>query len=73
MTTSNEIICPHCGATELHPNNTNMLLIRAYKVEAGGVWHSQCLVCSGAYDAALNYNKENHVADRGWFSELEEV
>lgn len=49
-----EITCPICGASELHPDG-NKLLIRANKIQShDGKWRSHCLVCAGWYDEALN-------------------
>lgn len=50
---SGELQCPTCGATEMHPTK-NQLLIRAFKVNDGQGWWSQCLVCAGYYDENLN-------------------
>lgn len=66
--------CPTCGALETHPEDTHLvlhhrrLLIRGYKVaDANNYWWSQCLVCSGCYDSALNPTPANHNAELGWF------
>ena len=61
------LTCPKCGATELHPTEKNSVLIRAFKVtDDEGSW-SQCLVCSGGYDANLVWHKDNHNPNKGWF------
>jgi|GEM_PF-4814942 len=64
---TNILQCPTCSATEMHPDGQR-LLIRAYKVEVKGRWHSQCLVCSGYYDAQLNETvPDQHDRSKGWF------
>lgn len=61
------ITCPHCDATEMHPDG-DKLLIRAFKVEMGdGHWWSQCLVCAGYYDSDLKETPDNFDRDKGWF------
>ena len=57
-----ELQCPKCGALEMHPDG-DKVLIRGYKVDN---W-SQCLVCSGYYDADLNVTAANHQPEKGWF------
>jgi predicted nucleic-acid-binding Zn-ribbon protein len=67
-----EVTCPNCGAAETHPTDIDKpilerrLLIRAFKVEIDGHWHSQCLVCSGLYDARL-HETTGHDPRKGWF------
>ena len=39
-----DLHCPHCGAPEVNPM-TDLLNIRAYKVEVDGYWYSHCLCC----------------------------
>lgn len=59
--------CPTCGANEMHPDNTR-LLIRAHKVMlSDGMWRSQCLVCAGYYDKDLNETPQNYAQEKGWF------
>jgi len=50
--------CPKCNAPEMHPHK-NALLIRAFKVFAGGAWRSECLVCASADGAAKGGYDEN--------------
>lgn len=54
--------CPNCFSPEMRTKDA--LNIRAYKVESGGEWHSQCLVCAGYYDVPRLDGWEK----RGWFS-----
>jgi len=63
-----DLSCPHCGADEMHPDETQ-LLIRAYKVcDEQGNWWSQCLVCAGYYSPlALTPTPEKYQAEKGWF------
>lgn len=61
-----ELHCPKCGAVEEHPDGLH-IVIRGFKVESGGHWWSQCLRCSGFYDASLNETPEKHDRDKGWF------
>lgn len=58
-----EPFCPHCHAPEMHPDG-DKVLVRAFKVDD---W-SQCLVCSGHYDADWNRTPENHDPEKGWFA-----
>jgi len=60
------LTCPKCGADEMHPNGENVL-IRAFKVDTGRGWESQCLVCSGFYNTDLIPTPDNHDWDKGWF------
>lgn len=62
-----DVVCPKCGAAEMHPNG-EWCLIRSFKVHDGRRWWSQCLVCAGYYDKEL---QPAAVWDRkkGWFSE----
>lgn len=64
--TVQDVVCPNCGAGEMHPNG-DMLLIRGFKVHMDGHWWSQCLVCAGYYDKDLNYDAEAGRTDEGWF------
>jgi len=51
----------------MHPDGKR-LLIRADKVCVRGRWLSQCLVCSGYYDAQLNETvPDQHDRSKGWF------
>jgi predicted nucleic-acid-binding Zn-ribbon protein len=67
-----DVNCPNCGATETHPADVDKpvferrLLIRGFKVEMDGYWWSQCLVCSGHYDAQLQ-KTTGHDPKKGWF------
>lgn len=63
------ILCPTCHSPEAHPTRTDRVLIRAHKIESGGRWHSQCLVCSGYYAEDLTEQPDQHRRDAGWFSE----
>lgn len=58
--------CPKCGAVEEHPDGEH-IVIRGLKVHDQGKWWSQCLRCSGGYDANLVWNAANHNPDKGWF------
>lgn len=60
------LVCPECGAQEMHPNG-EVVLIRGFKVLDGGHWWSQCLVCAGYYDKDLNYDNDAGNAEAGWF------
>jgi hypothetical protein len=63
---ANDVTCPHCGASEMHPTE-DWLLICAFKVyDSQGAW-SQCLVCAGYYDEELNYDEEAGDPNKGWF------
>ena len=57
-----ELKCPKCKSPETRLDGE--LNIRAYKVERNGIWHSQCLVCSGYYHGG-------HDPKKGWFGEDE--
>ena len=62
-----EVVCPNCGAEEMHPDG-DKLLIRGFKVcDSKGYWWSQCLVCSGYYDSELNITPDNWDENKGWF------
>jgi hypothetical protein len=62
-----EVVCPNCGVSEMHPDS-DKLLIRGFKVcDSEGYWWSQCLVCSGYYDSELNETPNNWDRDKGWF------
>jgi len=61
-----DVVCPNCGAKEMHPNG-KLLLIRAFKVHMNGRWQSQCLVCAGYYDKDLN-PIPNAKGTGGWFA-----
>lgn len=59
------LICPMCGAQEMHPDG-DKLLIRAYKVDN----YSQCLACSGYYlmiDGEYLETPNLHNPKKGWF------
>ena len=69
-----DVACPRCGAGEMHPADIGKplseqrLLIRGFKVsDAKGHWWSQCLVCAGYYDKALNETPKNFTRHQGWF------
>jgi hypothetical protein len=63
-----QITCPNCGATEKHPTDKNSVLIRAFKLtDKWGSW-SQCLVCSGGYNASLVWHRDKHDPEKGWFN-----
>lgn len=64
---ANDLTCPRCGAKEMHPEQPPRLLIRGHKVRDAAGWHSQCLVCAGAYDANLVETPDNYDSRRGWF------
>lgn len=60
ITVTKSLTCPRCGAQEVEnqtvPVREWQFNIRAYRVEQGGVWWSQCLNCKAA----------GH-KDEGWF------
>jgi len=62
-----ELVCPNCGAHEMHPDG-GKLLIRGKKVYRNGKWWSQCLVCAGYYDLDLVYHENWGEEKEGWFS-----
>jgi len=61
-----ELVCPKCGAKEMHPDG-DKLLIRGHKVWRDGSWWSKCLVCSGYYDKDLNCPDPWAKTEGGWF------
>jgi hypothetical protein len=68
-----KLICPKCGAPEIHPDNTNLALVRWFKVySADGTEWSQCLVCAGYYTKFLSvlpeFLRPGNWQERGWFS-----
>lgn len=68
-----DCVCPKCGAEEVHPADVEKptmerrLVIRGFKVYHKKHWWSQCLRCSGFYDADLNETPDNHDGQKGWF------
>ena len=62
-----DVKCPTCGCGEMHPTLKDRVLIRGFKVYSQGHWWSQCLVCSGYYDSALNETPSNWDRKKGWF------
>lgn len=63
MKPTKDSFCPVCNAPEVNPE-TGKLFVRAFKVDNA----SQCLVCSGFYDAeTLKETPENHDPNKGWF------
>jgi len=66
--TIKQVRCPTCDSPEEHPTDSNLILIRAYKVaDARGRWWSQCLVCAGGYDANLEPITDFDT-NKGWFA-----
>lgn len=68
---ANPPLCPRCGAPEIN-EDTGMLFVRGNKVHTGGHWHSQCLVCSGAYEnhgEDWEYDESRHDRNAGWYAE----
>jgi len=63
-----DLRCPKCGATEMHPDGKHVV-IRGFKVEMGdGHWWSQCLRCAGYYNADLSeYDNNAGDSKKGWF------
>ena len=67
------LVCPKCGAPEIHPNDNNKALVRWFKVyDADGTSWSQCLVCAGYYTKFLTvlpeFLRPANWQERGWFS-----
>lgn len=61
------IICPKCGAHEIHPDGVSVQ-IRAYKYsDKSGVEWSQCLICAGFYDENKVYHDAKGDKNKGWF------
>lgn len=62
-----DLICPTCGAEEMHPDG-DKILIRGFKIgDDSGYWWSQCLVCAGYYTKDLKVIDEKMKPEGGWF------
>ena len=69
-----DLVCPKCGAGEMHPDGEH-LLVRGFKVcDKHGHWWSQCLVCAGYYNADLTVKpigsdgiNPDYDKTKGWF------
>ena len=68
-----KLVCPNCGAPEIHPDNKNLALVKWFKVyDADGTEWSHCLVCAGYYTKFLapipDFLLPKTCRERGWFS-----